>query len=92
MLFYPVCAKMLWFPSMGTDVHVTSSLEIFTTLQHVSNESSVKVKVSADLVDHVEFKGSKYPADTVVVDKVKHNSSARTEWHAGLALGNSYDS
>ena len=37
-----------------------------TTLQHVSKVSSAKLKVSADVVDHVEFK-TPDAADTVVV-------------------------
>ena len=34
-------------------------LESLTTMQHESNESSVRVKMSAHLVDHFEFIGSK---------------------------------
>ena len=52
------CAKMVWFPSMGTDGQLTSFLESLTTMQHVSNESSVKVGMSVDLMDPFEFKGS----------------------------------
>ena len=56
---------------METDVQVRSLLESFTTLQHVSNESSVKLKMSADLVDHVEFKGSTKTLQTLPWSKKK---------------------
>ena len=44
---------------MGSDVQVRSFLESLTTLQYVSSESGVKVQVTADVVDQVEFKGAK---------------------------------
>ena len=55
----PTEQNMIWFPSRGTDAQVTNCLESLTTTQHVSNESSVKVTMSADLVDHFEFTGCK---------------------------------
>ena len=82
----PVCARMEcgWcVPSMGNDVQVRSLLESLTTFPDMSNESSAKVKVSADVVDLVEFKGSKTLLTLSWSRNSRTFSSARSDGHGG---------